>query len=232
MSSQRSKIQFNHRLGPEGSDEPGPGLVPLGGRQNRDVDVAAQCAGRTVGSAADLADVSGADDHQIDILREWAGFAVVTARPGSVDQPALDAAQTAKPFFQGGLRTDCLEQDRVELIEDRGGRVRPDAAPATSQLGFEQTGLDELVDLPRDRRLHDRVRHDKVDKAGKITWRFQGQMYSIGIGRTHAGTRVIVLAQDLDIRITDAATGELLRKFTLDTTKPYQRTGRPPRPTR
>lgn len=124
MSSERSKIQFNHRLGPEGSDEPGPGLVPLGGRQNRDVDVAAQCAGRTVGSATDLADVSGADDHQIDILREWAGFAVVTARPGSVDQPALDAAQTAKPFFQDGLRTDCLEQDRVELLS------RPDIEQA------------------------------------------------------------------------------------------------------
>ena len=38
-------------------------------------------------------------------------------------------------------------------------------------------------------------------------------MYSIGIGRTHTGTRVIVLAQDLDIRIIDAATGELLREL-------------------
>ena len=79
---------------------------------------------------------------------------------------------------------------------------------------------------------HDRVRHDKVDKAGKITWRYQGQMYSIGIGRTHTGTRVIVLSQDLDIRIIDAATGELLRELTLDPSKRYQGTGRPPGPTR
>ena len=57
-------------------------------------------------------------------------------------------------------------------------------------------------------------------------------MYSIGIGRTHAGTRVIILAQDLDIRIIDAATGELLRELTLDTSKRYQGTGRPPGPTR
>ncbi len=84
----------------------------------------------------------------------------------------------------------------------------------------------------RDADAHDRVRHDKVDKAGKITWRYQGQMYSIGIGRTHTGTRVIVLAQDLDIRIIDAATGELLRELILDTSKRYQGTGRPPGPTR
>ena len=55
-----------------------------------------------------------------------------------------------------------------------------------------------------------------VDKAGKITLRYHGQLYSIGIGRTHTGTRVIVLVQDLDIRIIDAATGELLRELTLD----------------
>jgi transposase InsO family protein len=84
----------------------------------------------------------------------------------------------------------------------------------------------------RDDDSHDRVRNDKVDKAGKITWRYQGQMYSIGIGRTHTGTRVIVLSQDLDIRIVDATTGELLRELVLDTSKRYQGTGRPPGPTR
>ena len=57
-------------------------------------------------------------------------------------------------------------------------------------------------------------------------------MYSIGIGRTHTGTRAIVLAQDLDIRVIDAATGELLRELVLDTSKRYQPTGRPPGPTR
>jgi len=95
--------------------------------------------------------------------------------------------------------------------------TRPKATPSTGD---------------RDDDTHDRIRHDKVDKAGKITWRYHGQMYSIGIGRTHTGTRVIVLAQDLDIRVIDAATGELLRELVLDTSKRYQGTGRPPGPTR
>ncbi len=79
---------------------------------------------------------------------------------------------------------------------------------------------------------HDRIRHDRVDKAGKITLRHGGQLYSIGIGRTHARTRVTVLVQDLDIRIIDATTGELLRELTLDPSKRYQGTERPPGPTR
>jgi hypothetical protein len=66
----------------------------------------------------------------------------------------------------------------------------------------------------------------------KITLRHGGQLYSIGIGRTHTRTRVTVLVQDLDIRIIDAATGELLRELTLDTSKRYQGTGRPPGPRR
>jgi hypothetical protein len=69
-------------------------------------------------------------------------------------------------------------------------------------------------------------------KSGKSTLRHGGTLYSIGIGRTHARARVIVLVQDLDIRIIDAATGELLRELVLDTTQRYQGTGRPPGPTR
>ena len=88
--------------------------------------------------------------------------------------------------------------------------------------------------IPGDRAgdTHDRVRRDRIDISGKITLRYQGRLYSIGIGRTHARTRVLVLAQDLQVRIIDAATGELLRDLTLDPTKRYQGTGRPPGPPR
>ena len=79
---------------------------------------------------------------------------------------------------------------------------------------------------------HDRIREDRVDKSGKVTLRHGGRLYSIGIGRTHARTRVILLVHDRDIRIIDAATGELLRELTLDTSQRYQPTGRPPGPTR
>ena len=74
---------------------------------------------------------------------------------------------------------------------------------------------------------HDRVRRDVVDKSGKVTLRYQGRLYSIGIGRTHARTRVLVLVHDLDIKVIDAATGELLRELVLDPAKRYQPIPRP-----
>jgi hypothetical protein len=57
--------------------------------------------------------------------------------------------------------------------------------------------------------------------------RYQGRLDSIGIGRTHARTRVIVLVHDLEIRIIDAATGELIRELILDPNRDYQPTGAP-----
>jgi hypothetical protein len=54
----------------------------------------------------------------------------------------------------------------------------------------------------------------------------------VGLHRLNATVPVIVLVQDLYIRIVDAATGELIRELVLDTTQRYQGTGRPPGPTR
>ncbi len=65
-----------------------------------------------------------------------------------------------------------------------------------------------------------------------VTLRHAGRLHHIGIGRTHARTHVLILVQDLDIRIVNAATGELLRELTLDPTRDYQPTGAPKGPTR
>jgi transposase InsO family protein len=77
---------------------------------------------------------------------------------------------------------------------------------------------------------HNRVRTDRLDANGCVTLRHGGKLYHIGIGRTHARTHVLLLVQDLHIRIINAATGELLRELTLDPTRNYQPTGRPPGP--
>ena len=68
--------------------------------------------------------------------------------------------------------------------------------------------------------------------AGSVTLRVAGRLHHIGIGRTHARTHVLILVQDLNIRIINAATGELLRELTLDPTRDYQPTGAPKGPTR
>jgi transposase InsO family protein len=79
---------------------------------------------------------------------------------------------------------------------------------------------------------HDRVRTDRVHAAGTVTLRTGGRLHHIGVGRTYAGTSVLLIIQDLQIRIIDAATGELLRELTLDPARDYQPTGAPKGPTR
>ena len=69
---------------------------------------------------------------------------------------------------------------------------------------------------------HDRVRHDRVDKSGTVTLRVNGQLRHIGIGRTHSRTHVILLVQDLEVRVVNAITGELLRELTIDPDRDYQ----------
>ena len=67
-----------------------------------------------------------------------------------------------------------------------------------------------------------RIRKDRVDTSGKITIRHKGHLYKIGIGRGHKQQRIIALIDDLDIKIIQQDTGEILRHLTLDTTRTYQ----------
>jgi transposase InsO family protein len=91
--------------------------------------------------------------------------------------------------------------------------ARPKALPAATPLNT----------------THHRVRHDIVNN-GTVTLRHNSRLHHIGIGKAHSGTPVLILAVDLDIRIIDADTGELLRRLTLDPTRDYQPRGIKPGP--
>jgi transposase InsO family protein len=77
---------------------------------------------------------------------------------------------------------------------------------------------------------HNRVRTDRLDANGCVTLRVHGRLHHIGIGRAYARTHVLLLAQDLHVRVINAATGELLRELTIDPTRNYQPTRQPPGP--
>jgi hypothetical protein len=101
------------------------------------------------------------------------------------------------------------------------------ATPAAAYAGRPKA-------VPGDRSAdaHYRVRTDVIAASGTVTLRTGGTLHHIGIGRIHAGTAVLVLVQDLHIRVLNAATGEQLRELTLDPTRNYQPTGAPKGPTR
>jgi transposase InsO family protein len=72
---------------------------------------------------------------------------------------------------------------------------------------------------------HFRVRKDRIDRDGKLTLRHASRLHHIGIGRDHAGTRVLMLIRELNIRIITEDSGQLLRELELDPTRDYQPTG-------
>jgi hypothetical protein len=73
------------------------------------------------------------------------------------------------------------------------------------------------------------VRRDRIDKTGKVTLRHRSKLLQLGIGRRHAGTHVMLLVADRNVRVINND-GELLAEFTIDPTKIYQPQKQPRQP--
>jgi transposase InsO family protein len=68
---------------------------------------------------------------------------------------------------------------------------------------------------------HYRIRYDRLDIRGKMTFRRAGRMHYLGIGRHHAGKRVIAIADDHTVNVTDLHTGEILSTHLIEPHKRY-----------
>lgn len=142
--------------------------------------------------------------------------------------------QTLKKWLTNQPRAATLAELQTQLntfVEaynhDRPHRSLPhQATPATAYTARPKADPANRTDT------HNRVRRDRIDQAGVITLRVAGRLHHIGVGRTYTGTRVLVLIQDLRIRIIHATTGQLLRELTLNPTKDYQPTRAPKGPKR
>jgi transposase InsO family protein len=152
--------------------------------------------------------------------------------------------------------TTCGKVERFQQTMKQWLRAQPDQPATIAEL---QTLLDRFVDIYNRQRphrslrhsctpavayttrpkatpgnrhgdTHFRVRHDRVANGGSVTLRLNGELHHIAIGRAHTGTRVILLIADLDVRVVQATTGEILRHLTIDPDRRYHGTGRPPGP--
>ena len=135
--------------------------------------------------------------------------------------------QTLKKWLRAQRHQPATLADLQALLDEfltyynnaRPHRSLPHRATPTGRY----TSLPKaLPAASRDPDSHARIRHDRIDDSGVITLRHAGQLHHIGIGRTHARTHVIVLVHDLDIRIVNAVTGELLRELELNPNIDYQ----------
>ena len=70
---------------------------------------------------------------------------------------------------------------------------------------------------------HYRLRYDQLDSLGKMSFRRAGRMHHLGIGATHAGKRVLAIADNTTVTVIELATGEVLATNTIDPTRTYWR---------
>ncbi|MBA4609554.1 IS481 family transposase [Aeromicrobium sp. Marseille-Q0843] len=127
-------------------------------------------------------------------------------------------AQPDQPVTIGDLQT-LLNTFVDHYNHRRPHRSLPhQATPATVFTTMPKA----LPNGTRDHETHHRIRHDRVDQSGAVTLRIAGKLHHIGIGRTHTRTHVILLIDDLHIRIINATTGELLRDLIIDPDRDYQ----------
>jgi len=74
-----------------------------------------------------------------------------------------------------------------------------------------------------------RVRRDRVSH-GNVSLRVGGVLHHIGLGRHLHGTPILMLIDDLDVRVIHATTGEIIRTLTINPNRRYHGTGAPPGP--
>jgi transposase InsO family protein len=70
---------------------------------------------------------------------------------------------------------------------------------------------------------HYRLRYDRLDPQGRMTLRRAGRMHHLGTGIANARKRVLALADDHQVLVTDLTTGEVLSRHLIESTKSYWR---------
>jgi transposase InsO family protein len=85
-------------------------------------------------------------------------------------------------------------------------RATPKAAPAGAQA-----------------QQHYRLRYDRLDANGRMTFRRAGRMHHLGIGAAHTRKRVLAFADDTQVTVADLTTGEVLSVHLIQPDKSYWR---------
>ena len=162
----------------------------------------------------------------LEITLHHRGIAFVHSRPyhpqtcGKVER----FHQTVKKWLtrQPHARTITELQAQLDVFRRYYNDIRPHRALGrrTPRVAYDTRPKAGPRGTPLND-AHYRVRHDTIDRYGKLTLRYRSRLHHIGIGRRYADAKVLVLVKDLHVRIT-TSDGQLLRDFQLDPTRDYQ----------
>lgn len=76
-----------------------------------------------------------------------------------------------------------------------------------------------LKNVTRDREF--RIRHDRIDKDGKVTLRHEGKLRHLGVRKIHRRKKVVMLIDTEEVTVMDVETSEVLSRHSIDPGKFY-----------
>ena len=131
--------------------------------------------------------------------------------------------QTLKKWLTEQEAAKDLKELQRQLDEFRAiyNTQRPHKAleMRTPQSSYEAT----IKATPKEAKdkEHHRVRHDRVDKFGKISLRRAGKMHHLGVGIENQFRKVYVIADHYLVSVVEKKSGEVLSKHVIEPTRTY-----------
>jgi transposase InsO family protein len=114
-------------------------------------------------------------------------------------------------------------QRQLEAFRNLYNEQRPHRARKRSTPGQAYRALPKAEpSRPRTPR-HYRLRYDRLDTLGKMSFRRAGRTHHLGIGTAHARTRVLAIADDTTVTVIALETGEILSTHLIQPAKTYRR---------
>jgi hypothetical protein len=115
-------------------------------------------------------------------------------------------------------------QHQLDAFREHYNEHRPHRAPQRHTPGNTYRATPKAIPATNGHAHgHYRLRYDRLDPKGKMSIRRAGRMHHLGIGTQHARERVLALADEHHITVTDLTTGEILSTHQIEPEKTYWR---------
>ena len=133
--------------------------------------------------------------------------------------------QTQKRWLAARPAPTTLAQLQQQLDEfrDHYNEARPHRSLNRQTPGHAYRATPKALPADQHPQGHYRLRYDRLDAKGKMSIRRAGKMHHIGAGTSNARKRVLALADDHQITLTDLETGEVLSVHLIEPHKTYWR---------
>lgn len=114
-------------------------------------------------------------------------------------------------------------QRQLDEFRDHYNEQRPHRALARGTPSEAYKATPKAAPAGPRPQQHYRLRYDRLDPAGKMSFRRAGRMHHLGIGKPHARKRVLAIADDTHVTVSELATGEVLSRHLIQPDKTYWR---------